>query len=535
MATTKKTVRTAATKKKTATKKSTTTKGATKKKTSDKPPSAKSLDLFDGEKFPAILLSSIEVVERPKKGQKKIFFNPREPASFDPVKMASLLRSIRLDGLLEPIVVAVFTTARQAIQSVNLIAGERRYRSLCKAVSENLPCYDSTLVPPDKYRANAIVIHGDRFAQVVSHKAAVVEIKYFDDNDKITTESSTVDASQLSPTASAKQVFATVPCKVFYNPPEQRMMRIAVTENKESEPLTTHEEVLACERLSVLECKQEEIAYMLAQNVTWVSQTLSFRHQLPADCFEALVEGRMKRNVAVNFLSYAEKDRQKLFESTVLAEEKETADRIAAHEEEQNRLLDEADIHETDAEQAEVAGNEQKAKKARRKAAAAERKAKQEADKKRRAESDKGNIRQGHVNKGAAAAGVSPRKAKMLSRPEVEEAYVTQLEALLDGETTDPICQEEIPGYAVDLVRKTAQAILSGERDPLKVIRSHMVEQGEWDIPDKDPDAEYDDEDYVPDESDLDEADDAFGELGDDDWEDRDIDAELEAMGVEDD
>ena len=512
-------------------KKKPTTSAAPKKATTKKaeaPKAKKSLDLFNGENFPAILLSSIEVVERPKEGQKKIFFNPREPSSFDPVKMASLLRSIRLDGLLEPIVVAVFTDSRNRITAVNLIAGERRFRSLSKAVKDNLPCYDSSLVPPDKYRANACVIHGDRFAQVVKHTTAGVEIKYFDDHEKMSNDSVVVPASSLHPTETAKKVFATVPCKVYYNPSEHRMMRLAVTENKESEPLTTQEEVLACERLALLECKQEEIGYMLAQNITWVSQTLAFRHQLPKDCFEALVEGRMKRNVAVQFLSYKEEERQGLFESTVLAEEKDTADRIAKHRDEEEMHADEADMHDADAKQAASKGDDVAEKRATRKAASSTRKAQQAEDRKKRAESEKGHIKQGHVVKGAAAAGVAPRKAKMLSRPEVEQHYVTELEALLDGETDDPICLQPIPAYAVDLVRKTAHAILMGERDPLKVIRSHMVEQEEWDVPDSDPEAS--DEDDVPFDDDYEDADDAFGELEDD----RDLDDELAAMGISD-
>ena len=509
--------------------KKTTPSTSTKKRPAKKAAAKKSLDLFGGEKFPAILLSSIEVVERPKRGQKKIFFNPREPSSFDPKKMASLLASIRLDGLLEPIVVAVFTDGK-SIGSVSLIAGERRFRSLSKVVKENLPCFDSSLVPPEKYRANAVVIHGDRFAQVVKHTKDGVEVRYFNQNDKITTETATVQAQDLYPTEQAKKVFATVPCKVFYNPAEKRMMRIAVTENKESEPLTTHEEVLACERLSTLECKQDEIAYMLAQNVTWVSQTLAFRHQLPEDCFAALCEGRMRRNVAVNFLSYKEEERQKLFESTVVAEEKETAQRIAQHQSEQERHEDEADMHQSDAQQAEGEGDKAGAKRSSRKAASSSRKAKQAGDRKDRAEGESGNIKQGHVQRGAADAGVSPRKAKMLGRPEVEELYVKQMEGLLDGETEDPICGEAIPGYAVDLVQRTARAILAGEREPLRVIRSHMIEQEEWDV----PDGGDDDGDYEPTEGDLDDATDAFGEADDGEFDDdRDIEQELVDMGVD--
>jgi ParB-like chromosome segregation protein Spo0J len=511
-------------------------KKAAKKSTAKKTPAKKgSLDLFNGEQYPQIVLSSIEVAKRTKKN---IFFNPRQLENFDPVKMAGLLRSIRLDGLLEPVVVAVFTE-KGGIKSVLLIAGERRFRSLSKAVEENPPCYDPSIPVPDVYTTNSIVVYTDQFARVSKKQSGdEVEIELLDDNDKPTGHKLKVDASELQPTAPAKKVYTTVACKVYTDPSEERMMRIAVTENQQSEPLTTMEEIVACERLSVLKCKQERISYMLAQNITWVSQTLAFRDQLPPDCFEALMESRMKRNVAVSFLAYDFDKRQKLFENTVLSEEEETARRIKEHREEQEKLEDEAEMLNTDADDAEAAGDEKGARKLRRKSGSKERQATGHSDKADRAESEKGQLKQGHVQKGAAKAGISTRKAKMLPRAEIEKLYVTSLEALTDGETEDPVCGEYIPGDMVALVQLTAQAILKGERDPLSVIRTHQVEQGQWEVDDAgsetaesdEEDDDSDDDSYEPTANDLGDADDAFGELDD---EDRDLDEELANMGVE--
>lgn len=500
-------------------KKKTTTKAPKKKGAKKKPAKKKGLsDLFNGESYPQIVLASIDVAKRLKKN---IFFNPRAVGSFDPDKMAGLLRSIRIDGLLEPIVVAVFTNERKGIGSVLLIAGERRYRCLRKVVEENLPCYDPSIPIPDLYTVNSVVVFTDQFAVVKKRLGDDIEIELLDENDKPTGGVLKVQASELQPTVAAKKVYTTVACKVYMEPSEERMMRIASTENQQSESLTSMDEILACERLSQLECKQEGIAYMLAQNVTWVSQTLSFRDQLPEDCFEALMEDRMRRNVAVKFLAYDFDQRLKLFENTVLAEEEETAERIRAHRAEQVQLEDEAEMLKSDATDAESKGDGKEARRLNRKSGSKERQAKSHSDKADRAEEDKGQIRQGHVHKGAAKAGISTRKAKMLPRAEIERLYVTELESLTDGETEDPVCGEYIPGDVVQLVQLTAQAILVGERDPLRVIRSHMVRSEKWDV----DDAGTENEEPI----DLGEADDEVDE------EERDIEAELNAMAYDED
>jgi len=84
-----------------------------------------------------------------------------------------------------------------------------------------------------------------------------------------------------------------------------------------------------------------------------------------------------------------------------------------------------------------------------------------------------------------------------------------------------------IPGNVVSLVQATAQAILKGERDPLSVIRSHMVKTAKWEVKSEgsSDDGDVGDEDYEPSEDDLEDATDAFGELDD----------ELESMGYEND
>ena len=307
-------------------------------------------------------------------------------------------------------------------------------------------------------------------------------------------------------------------------------MRLAVSENQQSEPLTPNEEILACERLSILKCKQERIAYMLASNITWVSQTLAFRQQLPPDCFEALMEGRMKRNVAVRFFAYDFDKRQKLFENTVLAEEGETACRIKEHREEQVRLEDESEMLKSDAEAADNKGDDKESRRLTRKSGSKERQAKSHADKASRAEKESGQIKQSHVSKGAANAGISTRKAKMLPKDEIEKIYVTNLEFLGDGETEDPNCGEIIPGEVVALVRATAQAILAGNRDPLLLIRTHMIEYGGWEIADNGFAPDDDDEQHKPSTEDIEDADDEFGSL-----EERDLDAELIAMSYDED
>jgi len=444
---------------------------------------------------PLIPISSIEIVPRPLAGHEheQIFFNPRDPASFTAESMAGLCRSIRIDGLLEyPVVRATGSVAK--FKDVQLLAGERRLRALLMLVESNVPCGVPNASPPVKWRAKTAALLLDEFVQVVKHTGDEVEVRVFDHDDCLTEEKLVVKASELSPTQPASKRFKAVQCNVFFNISDEKAMRICQTENGKQLPLTLAEEIAVVERLSRRGLKQNEIKYLLASNDTWVSQTASFRTDLPADVFERLLSGRVSRNTAVRFFSYQPADRQKIFESTILVEEQETEEKIRLLQLDVDRHEDAAALLADDAEEA---TDPKAAAQAAKKAASASNKAKTSRKKRDKATDDAGNLTAGHVDKGAAKIDVKPRKAKVLPKAEILELYVKQLEPLLDGESADPICGKVIPAEYISIMRGTAAAILAGERDPLKVIREFMVTEGTWQIPETSTataDEEQDDE-----------------------------------------
>jgi len=435
-------------------------------------------------------LKSIEIVERPEEGQehKVVFFNPRDLASFSTDSMVELRQSIRTDELLKPIAVRELKIGKKTIHQ--LLAGERRYRTLTQILEGNLPCYSSQAVRPEKWRAKSVVISLGTFAHVVKQTGDEVEIELWDDDDKPTGEFRTVPADALDPTLPAKRVHAKVPCKVIQNCSDERAMRIAMTENEHQQPLTTAEEITVVERLMRGEVKQEQVSYMMSKNITWVSQTASFRNQLPKEAFDKLTDGTMMRHVAVNLLSYKAEDREKLFDATVVAEEKETAAKILEHQLNVDAAEDEVEMLEDDALQAEAAGDDKTAKQSRKKAASAGKKAAAAGVKRDKAEAESGRVQQGHVQQAAATEGILPKKAKVLPRADIQKCFVDNVELLLeeDGSVIDPVCEKRVNAELLHLVKATAHAILTGKRDALDVIRSVKVDAGTWALPETESD-----------------------------------------------
>jgi ParB-like chromosome segregation protein Spo0J len=394
--------------------------------------------------------------------------------------MAGLCRSIRVVSLLENIVVRA-TGSVSKIKDVQLLAGERRLRALLMLVEANVPCAAPKTPPPTRWRAKTVAMHEDYFVQVVKHTGDNVEVLVFDQDDKLTEERFTVKETELSPTLPASKLYKAVECNIFYNISDEMAMTISMTENEEHVGLTLAEEIGVVERLIRRGLKQKSIKVLLGSNDTWVSQTASFRTDLPPEVFKRLLDGRMSRHTAVNFFSYKSEHRQKVFEETVLVEERETEAKLRQLKLEAEQHQDEADLLLDDAQEAD---DPKAAAKAAKQAATAASKAGKARTKRDKASTDAGTITATHVAKGAAKAGVKTKKAKMLPKDAIEALYVEKLEPLLDGESTDPICGKAIPAEYIAIVRATATAILQGDRDPLKIIRDFMVTEGTWQIPD---------------------------------------------------
>jgi transcriptional regulator with XRE-family HTH domain len=250
-------------------------------------------------------------------------------------------------------------------------------------------------------------------------------------------------------------------------------------------------EIALVERLAGMGYKQNEICDLTGQNVTWVSQTNNFRTDLPKAAFEKLLAGKLKRNVAVKLMSYPAADRDRLFHQAEKEEEEETAEALRDLQLEQEAHEDEAELAGDEQEEALEAGDTDAAEKAEKRKETATHKAKSTGEKKRETSKKAGTIKQGHIDKAAKKTGTQPRKAKMLSKADVEESWVNQLEQWGTVAELDPLTKEAYPKDLCRFGMNVALAILAGSRDPGKVIREFLVEKGKWKL----PDATADDED----------------------------------------
>lgn len=435
-------------------------------------------------KYSLVLLDDITIVERPAIGEEssKLFYNPRDLESFTPEEMAKLEYSIRVDGLRQPPEVRAISEHGNVVR-VELMSGERRVRSCTKIRDEDLPCFDAEAPKPKRFSKDAVVVYKGRFGTVVSHSGASVSVTF---NDDIGRETKECDYSEVYPTVSGAKHYNDVWCLVHFDCSDERAIRLAFTENDNSLPLNVKEEINLVERLvrtvkpdgSLL--SQDEIAEILGSNITWVSQTLSFRNSLPKEVFDKLVKGEIVRNVAVCFLSYPQEDRSTLFKSAAVEEQKETAEKIKTNRIAKETSEDEEELHLATAKKAEQAGNTKLAEKARRKAGTAKNRAEKAAERLNRATSESGHIKQGHIKRGAAAANLSPRKAKSLDKDEIDAIFIRGMQKYVIGGEIDPETGNEIPTDLAEIVKHTALAIVNGSHDPIAPIRNYMRESGQW-------------------------------------------------------
>ena len=497
-----------------------------------------SIQITGDGKYPLVPFFKIEIVERPEPGEEseKLFFNPRELSSFTPESMESLRNSIRADGLQQPPLVRAFTSKDgKSIDKVELIAGERRFRSIQKIIDDDLPCLDEDTKKPKQFEVGQVVVSKGHFGEVISHKEDIVTVQLLDNNNVLTDEIRHFIYDDVFMTISGRELYNDVPCRVVYDINDFRALRLAFAENDKAQSLSTREEIVLVERLSRRGLKVSEIAEHLGTNDTWVSQTSNFREFLPPEALDCLLQGNMKRHTAVKIMSYKPKDRSNLWASTVEAEAQETAEALQNAEEEVIQAEDEEVIAISDLNSAVKEGDEKAVKKAERVAASAAAKVEKAQEKKQKVESESGKIKISHIQKGAAKAGLNPKKIKMLSREEVEEHFISGLEEYLES-GFDPVNEQDIPVDLVYLMQMTAKAIINGDRDAQSVLRQFMVEQGKWEsecedeaeeaesFQESDDDEDFEDEDVELDDEDFEDGDGPSDEdlesLSDDDFED---------------
>jgi hypothetical protein len=218
--------------------------------------------------------------------------------------------------------------------------------------------------------------------------------------------------------------------------------------------------------------------------------------ELPKKAFGLLLKGLLSRHVAVQLLSFkAGKDRKAAFEAAVLNEQRDYQETIDALQEGIIDAEDYVEIANDEEEKAKAKGDTAAARKAARKRESAQNTLNRLHERKQRRESRRGQIQQGHLGAGAISAGIAPKKPKILNRKLIESMYVELIEEYTkrseeNAGDVDSVTGEPYPLDVLQVVKATAQAILHGEGDPLKVVRKIMVDRGDWSVPESDADAE---------------------------------------------
>lgn len=441
-----------------------------------------------------IRLKDIKFAPRPKPGEELTlgFFNPRpEEEVNDPAKSAKLRYNLRIEGLIEPPAIRLWTdpTDRTRVIDNAHIAGERRLRRMNEIFDQKLLCADYQTPKPAAFKTGAMVCAQSRFGKVVKQTGTTVVIECDDHHGK---GEITADYSLVLPTTTGDKAFEWVAVQLYCDIADERAMRIAFSENDQSEALSVKAEIMLVERYLAMKdasgkkakYNQQQIAHILDTNITFVSQRASFRKELPPAAFEKVMNGEMAANVAVNILSRPKEKRAAYFAAMLADEQKTTEQIIRRHQLEQEQHEDEADLHRDEARAAAASGDAEAAAREERRAAAADKKAQLAKDRKERAQADSGKIKAGHASRAQTTTGIVPKRGgTMLTRDQIEEVFVRGMSKFAVDGGVDPICGQPIPTDYASIVRRTARAILNGVMDPHAVIREYQIENDVWTLP----------------------------------------------------
>lgn len=195
---------------------------------------------FDPKKIEIVQFDSKDV-----KDKSKVFRNPRTVINpgFSPEKMAELRGAIAKDGLKQPLEV------RKVGDSIKLVAGERRLRSIRQLLMNDDLCYNPNTRSMER----------------------------------------------------ASKVYKEVCCKVVDCQDDKDALRHAIMENLLHEHLTDHELLVLCHRLEEADYTRAEQAEIFSKSEAWISQS----HSL-LDCHSLIAEymskGVLGRTQALQFL-----------------------------------------------------------------------------------------------------------------------------------------------------------------------------------------------------------------------------------------
>lgn len=445
---------------------------------------SKAIEVIGTGKYPLVPLSAIEFAERPTSelDSEILFFNPRSLNSFSPEKMASIRNSIRGLGLLEPPVCRAWVDDSGAVLRIQLIAGERRVRSLMHIVDQNLPCFDENAVKKKTYQNGEFVALKGRIGTVVRQEGDYLIIDFESETEGSSPTREKYLAENVLPAVLGSELYSHIPCKLFYSCTDERALQIAFAENDQSEPLTIQEEIALVERLMKRGLKLEDISKIISKNVTWISQTANFRSELPNEAFRKLMCQEMTRHVAVGLLSHKPEDRTKLFEAMIEIEKQQTAEKINNLTDQRDIISDEKELIKGDLNKAFNVGNEEEVNRKRKKLQAADNKERAIHTQLIRANEENGVIKQGHIKSAQELTGISPKKIKPLDRKQIEN-LIKQLTPYSINEKEDPVTGELVPENLASVARRTLIAVIAGQTDPLAAIRDYHFDNGLWENP----------------------------------------------------
>lgn len=379
--------------------------------------------------YPSVPLQKIRLPERPEEGQEhtKLFYNPRSIESFDSETMDDLRRSIKEMGLMHPLTVRIQTQGDEVVD-IELISGERRFRSLQWLVENEEEVYDR-----------------DRDCMVP-----------------------------------ASELYSHVPCCVHYNIDDEKALRLACDENGKTKSLSNAEDVALVERLVKMDYTTEQIIAITGQHASWVSHTVNFRKRLPAKAFEMLLNNKLARSVAVQMLGFSEEDRESLLNAAIEHEAEITSQKLQEVEEELQEVEEQEELASWDENKALQEGDSQAIDNAKKQKAKIEKKKGKVANKKKKLEEDSGVISQGDLQAGARKVNLNSKTPKQLTRQDIS-SLIEKIDEWIDaGEYYDDHYKQEVGQDILQTVKVVALAIAEGERDPAIIIRKVMIATDVW-------------------------------------------------------
>jgi len=390
-------------------------------------------ELFGNEKYPFVPVELISIVERPEEGQEsnQLFFNPREPESFDEDSMEELYNSVVEDGLQNPIIVRAITDDEGYISDIQLIAGERRFRTYLRCLKEDVDAYN----------------------MVTGRKEA------------------------------ASKHLNVIPCVVHLDITDSKALKLAFTENSNSKPLTVKEEISLIHRLRKGNRTQKEVADLLGSNITLVCQLERFEEELPPQAFEDLLAERITKYVAVIVLAYPAEKREAVYNKGFKEAQKEFEETLKNLDKNLEDLEQGKEV--ADAVQ-ELSPDDEMKKVAKKKSKNLDKQIEKTKQKKEKVAKKGVKIKSSHIERGAQVGGVDGqirRKSdRIASKKLIQSNYVEMVERWIDEEKIDPLTKEPFPIEDLQIVVLTAQAILRGDADPSKALRDYYISIDKWEM-----------------------------------------------------